>query len=93
VTKKKRKLDGVLFFIGFIAFVLLSLLTIVQQFEIWELAKQQTVILVIVDEKLTPISEQTDIVADRLNRLFGGEVRVQPGGEHGTKFGNPVTGN
>jgi len=43
--KQKRKLDGVLFYMGFIAFVLLSLLTITQQFEVWELARQQTAIL------------------------------------------------
>ena len=40
--KQKRKLDGALIYVAFAAFVLLSALTITQQFEIWELAKQQT---------------------------------------------------
>jgi len=74
--KQKRKLDGVLFFIGFVAFVLLSALTIMQQFEIRELAKQQTVILVIIDEKLDPIEEKTDVIVDAAHKLIGDGTRV-----------------
>jgi len=89
----KRKLDGVLFYMAFAAFVLLSALTITQQFEIWELAKQQTVILVIVDEKLNPIEKKYSVIADIVDGLVGEEFRVIQGVGNGTKFRDPNPGN
>ena len=77
--KRKRKLDGALLYMAFAAFVLLSALTIVQQFEIWELAKQQTVILVVIDKKLDPIREKTDVIADVVDDLVGEKGRVIQG--------------
>lgn len=41
----KRKLDGVLFFMAFTAFVLLSMLTITQWFETKELARGQAALM------------------------------------------------
>jgi len=89
--KRKRKLDGALLYMAFAAFVLLSTLTIAQQFEIWELAKQQTVILVIVDEKLNPIKEKYDVIADIVDSLVGEEFRVIQGVGNGTKLRDPDT--
>ena len=43
--KQKRKLDGVLFYLAFVAFVLLSALTIMQYFEIKELARGQAALM------------------------------------------------
>jgi len=83
--KEKRKLDGVLFYMGFVAFLLLSALTIVQQFEIWELAKQQTVILVVVNEKLNPLREKTDVITEAVNKLMGEKGRVMQGVGNGTE--------
>jgi len=90
-VKRKRKLDGVLFYMAFAAFVLLSALTITQQFEIWELAKQQTVILVVIDEKLDPIEEKYDVIADIVDGLVGEEFRVIQGVGNGTKSRDSVT--
>lgn len=89
MKKRKRKLDGALFYVGFAAFVLLSALTIVQQFEIWELAKQQTVIFVVIDKKLSPLGEKTDAIADIVYDLVGEKGRVIYGVGNGTKLRNP----
>jgi len=76
VVKQKRKLDGALMFCFILALWLLTAITVAQQLQIKELAKQQTVILVIVDEKLDPIEEKYSVIADIVDNLVGGDDRV-----------------
>lgn len=73
---KERKLDGALMFMFVLALVLLTAVTVMQQLEIKELAEQQLVIFVVIDEKLNPIEAKTDIIVDAANKLIGYETRV-----------------
>jgi len=74
--KRKRKLDGALIFLFILALMLLTAVTVMQQVEIRELAKQQTVIFVIIDEKLDPIEEKYNVIADLVDDLVGERGRV-----------------
>jgi len=84
--KQKRKLDGVLFYMAFVAFALLSALTITQQLEIWELAKQQTAILnnqeLIIDVMLLIEERESD------NMIW---KEWNKGVRDGTKLRNSIT--